>query len=390
MLGASRVGGTFVAVLCVACSPTRNATSSAAPDFVNAAFAVSESSTVSISGNTSDPAHQLAGVRSAALMASGRVVVLPEGVPEAWQFDGNGEFVRSIGRRGEGPGEFRVPKSIHVLRNDDILVYDEGLRRVAQFDSTGSPSRTLDDVAKAVCCFGNGAFLFEPTAPRGFSFVEPDPRDTSSPPIPFGLVQPTDRVIDRTPIVSLPRTKIDFVVISPDLSGWSNYPRPFARRTSVVIAGDEIVYGDAAAFAYSIYSMRGERLRTISVPYEQKPVSKELLSRLRTAFISYGDDRAMEAKHQRIFDATPFPSSEPAYTTILAEEDGTVWVRRYESEFRESDWWVRFDRSGRMTGTLKTPASHDVLRFTRGHVILARDNDSTGLSLLQVRPIRKK
>jgi hypothetical protein len=46
------------------------------------------------------------------------------GVRDVFVFDPLGSFLRSLGRRGQGPGEYSTPVSIDVTRNGDILVAD--------------------------------------------------------------------------------------------------------------------------------------------------------------------------------------------------------------------------------------------------------------------------
>src|SRR5690606_15809533 len=58
-------------------------------------------------------------------------------VPRVLQFDSTGVFLRSIGRGGEGPGEFRFPDAIEIDSLDNLWVWDVGTRRVSIFDVTG-------------------------------------------------------------------------------------------------------------------------------------------------------------------------------------------------------------------------------------------------------------
>lgn len=75
---------------------------------------------------------------------------------EVWVSDGmgarivvlsaTGEFVRSFGRRGEGPGEFSGPRRLATTGNNAVAVFDVGRSSIELFDTQGQfLERTLLD-----------------------------------------------------------------------------------------------------------------------------------------------------------------------------------------------------------------------------------------------------
>jgi hypothetical protein len=53
------------------------------------------------------------------------------------KFDKNGDWVKSWGEPGTGPGQFRTPHAIAIDRNDNVYVGDRGNQRVQIFDTDG-------------------------------------------------------------------------------------------------------------------------------------------------------------------------------------------------------------------------------------------------------------
>jgi streptogramin lyase len=53
------------------------------------------------------------------------------------KYDRNGDWVKSWGAPGTGPGEFRLPHAIAVDRNDNVYVGDRSNRRIQVFDVDG-------------------------------------------------------------------------------------------------------------------------------------------------------------------------------------------------------------------------------------------------------------
>lgn len=54
------------------------------------------------------------------------------------EFDADGRFAGSIGRAGDGPGEFRRPVDMTLLPDGTIVVADAGLLRLSRFDLQGT------------------------------------------------------------------------------------------------------------------------------------------------------------------------------------------------------------------------------------------------------------
>lgn len=78
---------------------------------------------------------QLYQVRAAARLEDGTVAVANGGSAEIRLFDRTGRFIRSIGGRGEGPGEFAFLQRLLVLRGDTILAGNVNM--MARFDRNG-------------------------------------------------------------------------------------------------------------------------------------------------------------------------------------------------------------------------------------------------------------
>lgn len=53
------------------------------------------------------------------------------------KFDSNGDWVKSWGEPGSGPGQFRLPHAIAIDRNDNVYVGDRSNQRVQVFTSDG-------------------------------------------------------------------------------------------------------------------------------------------------------------------------------------------------------------------------------------------------------------
>lgn len=91
-----------------------------------------------------DAAYVFALVGDIAFGPDGSVYVLDAGNAVVRVYDASGRHVRSFGRSGEGPGEFRFPTRL-ALADDELTIFDAPLRRATVFDHTGQllETRTL-------------------------------------------------------------------------------------------------------------------------------------------------------------------------------------------------------------------------------------------------------
>ena len=84
------------------------------------------------------PEQQLYQVQDATVLPDGNLAVLNSGASELRFYSPDGEHVKTVGREGEGPGEFRTPEWLAVVV-DTLMVYDpfQGNGRLSLFEMTG-------------------------------------------------------------------------------------------------------------------------------------------------------------------------------------------------------------------------------------------------------------
>ena len=84
-----------------------------------------------------DERYELAGASSSIRLADGRVVIANSGTSELRFYDGTGRFLKSVGRKGEGPGEFTGSLQMVATSNREFAVFDQSAQRLSVFDTSG-------------------------------------------------------------------------------------------------------------------------------------------------------------------------------------------------------------------------------------------------------------
>jgi len=84
-----------------------------------------------------DRNYMMSDIRDVFRDSYGRIYVADTENNRIKQFNKNGKFIKNIGRRGKGPGEFILPQSINVDNNNDLYVYNGASKMILILNPEG-------------------------------------------------------------------------------------------------------------------------------------------------------------------------------------------------------------------------------------------------------------
>lgn len=84
-----------------------------------------------------DQHYMIGAIDDIAVAPNGTMYVLDRSVPAVRVYDAAGKFVKNIGRRGSGPGEYRYATAIALAKSGNLLLYDQGNARINVYTPTG-------------------------------------------------------------------------------------------------------------------------------------------------------------------------------------------------------------------------------------------------------------
>lgn len=93
-----------------------------------------------LGGETDDEDEFFGVINRITTDAAGNVYILDNQLTEVKIYDAAGNFVRSIGREGEGPGEFRAPVDMFLTVDDKVAVVQVAPGRIVLLTKEGEPA----------------------------------------------------------------------------------------------------------------------------------------------------------------------------------------------------------------------------------------------------------
>lgn len=335
--------------------------------------------TVEILGGRGRPLFNVIGV---VRVDDGRVVVANQSSSELLLFDAAGRFLHSIGREGDGPGEFRDISHLVYCGGDSITVYDRRTLRASvltldgEFAGSFAPPSLVEHGVwpRVIACRPDGATLVV-----GWG---------RSPPSEAGprRSRPIAPVLFLAGVDARPALLGEFpgnewqVWVDAEGTGWRG-AAPFGKRTSIVL-GDSSVYvalGDAHEIVE--HDRAGSVLRRIRWSASAVPVTREDRSAFEAALLD-----SLPAERLRLTKSLirriEYPEHMPSHGEVMIDRSRHLWVEEYRWRDDDPASWLVFGPRGRLLGAVAMPPDLDVRQIGPDFVLGVAKN---GLGVERVR-----
>lgn len=311
--------------------------------------------------------------------AAGNLHVLDPDAAQVVVVDSRGELVRTVGRKGEGPGEFIRPIELGVWRDGRFVVMDPGHQAFQIFGPDGELERFVKTGRAPIFV----RFLATRVDPREDAMIVQGP-----PPNPArrAIAQSVagtgsdDRADDR----GLERLKLrgDVMAVEPVLRAWriprddDEWPGPeelrdaspadLARMASEiegrrryldpdllwdVLPDGTIAYSDSSAYVIRLVAADGPVIEVLRRPLSPEPVTQGIRSaliaeeiRIERQYIAAIAAEGGQVPIQEMFNESRrqienggFFAEVPVVRGVRATWEGGLWVQRRGSEPWDSE-----------------------------------------------------
>lgn len=338
------------------------ADSAAGEDDVPIAWTVAPNPVLRIGATDADA---LVSVTGAVSLADDGVAIADAGAHRIDVFDRRGRRVRTLGRQGQGPGEFAFPGWIG-LRGDTLRVWDVGQGRLTLFDTAGGLIRTeppvtdLGTFPRVVGQFGDGSLLLagaDREAWRMGAF-----RDS----LLLVRVRPGEPGRD-----TLGRVAGDeqFGSRSQDGRVTESNTLPFGRRTLLAVHAEAVYVGtgDTPRILRTADGVRWNTAATVDLPRER--VTRRDIDDYWARLVTRGAGAETAARRP---DGIAYPAVHPPYVDLLIAPGGDLWVclPSRPAAWGQGSRWLVFRPDGALRGTVAVPGRSRILQVGPGWILV--------------------
>jgi hypothetical protein len=324
---------------------------------------------IRIASNDSVPGMLLTGIERLAVLPDGRIVTTHPREAAVRVFDPSGRLIRIVGRRGDGPGEFRSIRQVGYV-GDKIWVEDQGWYQL--FDA-----RTYEPAGRVARGPTSGAFMGLTSDSTSFHYTTRDdsarvsiydrsgqgrtPIDVTMRQaghrfeVPWAEISPagflTGRTVSRT--VYSPLRTATWLELAP------------GGREVIVLEPSELWKGPPGQFTIRRIETATGRITapvTVSLPARRVTAREadSLIRRFAPPVRAPRDARGAEEYRAK----AKVPAIYPAFMSFTPSADGVLWL----TEYAMPDTRLVVDLTGKPLMRVRLPQGLRVMAASRTHV----------------------
>lgn len=330
--------------------------------------------------DTSEPAALLAGVGNAIIDQGEHLAIVDGGSSSIRLFDARGRFVRSVGRDGSGPGEFRLPTWIGGCWGGGYAAWDFG-RKVVYYDSLWNyrdevPIPAAVTSARPLACLTGGVIVATVETggrvPEGGGLVR----------LPTSVlrIRPREGRVDT--IATFAGTEYFFSRRSPTF-----LDVPLGRATRVAVRLQDVVVASTDSTTLHVLSLNGAPVTQWPLGLTRRHAS---LDDQRRAF----EERleALQLLRTRrmlrpLLEELPRVDQFPYFETLVTDDSARIWIKTYDGAGTPWRLWQVVGDRGGVRATVRLPAKAQVTTIAQG-CIVAIERDSVGTERVRVYGMR--
>ena len=306
-------------------------------------------------GRGTDEQTQFMELQSVQADSDGRIYALDPKAYAVKVFDADGRFIRSFGKRGQGPGEFTAPGRVVLTPSGEVAVSDIDNRRICFFTREGELKRELSTASWNFLLFRVNA--------RGDIFADvvsiKEPGTMSFELLKFGPVLSSPTVLASEPFPVLP-----------------NHVNPFRPRfLHGLTRNGGLAWAVSSRYEITVLDPDGKpRLKVYKEPEPNPLTNRDRKALLREEFGDKGPPAGV---------TMDFPSSFPPLYSLIVTDADQIIVR---TNVRNAQGWIIhevFDPEGRFVSRFSLGQEEYVMMVAEGKAYTMVSEDGDGIPLVK-------
>ena len=256
-------------------------------------------------------------------------------------FDKSGEHINTIGRKGQGPGEFQRPSQIYLTPQNEILVNDPGARQIHFFSPDGTFKRSVSQT--------NMTFFNNPKVDQK------------------GQIVANYMIMDKKVIYVLKkfdsRLKEVMKIFSTDILKFPNLNPFFPKASWEITQEGNVIWGFPEKYEFNIINSEGILIKKIIKDYNPIKITQEDKDSLIKK--QFGGYDKVSPGVKIVWD-----DYYNAYRDFTIDDEDRIFVRTYEKILNGNGFYYDvFDSKGRYIAKIPLKIQPQIWKKNRLYTI---------------------
>ena len=254
---------------------------------------------------------------------AGNIYILDKKAANIKIFNKDGNFLKIIGRRGEGPGEFAAPENGALSPNNELYIYDSGRKTIHVFSIDG---KFKTQIPFTMPWFEGPKFTSKGEIIASHGVMAENPKFVLK---KFNNEMESVFTYTSIPMLKFPKVNIFVYTFNIDLR-WEVGPK------------SEIVWGVMTSPKYDLYvhDEDGKYIKKITKEFTPTELTKVEYKRLMKKWFG-------KVPTTKQFDLI-IPKNYPPFQGFILDEEGRIFVHRFvEVEKSKKHYFDVFDDEGK-------------------------------------------
>ncbi len=335
-----------------------------------ATWVVDRAPILDVTGSTKDGTVVFGYAAGGTRLSDGGLLIADRAENSIRVFDASGKLLRTVGRAGDGPGEFQAIAWAGRCGPDSLLVWDLRRRQASMIGSSGAVARQFTipngDTAQApfqFSCSSRGSMVYR-SQPRPVRGAPPDPQNPSIMGVSSAAYRAGRDGSIAQRLGDIPSGEV-FVTTSPN-GGRGAAPRPLGRNASVGALDDVVVIGSADSAFVTVVRADGRSSRH-TLPITLRAPTKEEFDEAVNATASMVPAQMRQAMMQQLAGA-PMPERLPAISALIPDTEGLMWIQTTPPGGKAVDFLV-MNSAGSVVARAQLPLGMTVFEIGKDYVL---------------------
>jgi hypothetical protein len=270
-------------------------------------------------------------------------------------FDSDGKYLRTIGRKGQGPGEMQMPSYVQITSNNEVLVQDYMAQRLSFFSVNGKYLRQIS------------------TAKTRTPFI-PIKMDSQGNLIVFAASAPPP-VGGKELRIYDPNLELLMIIAKEERGTRGIFDIGKSSLYCDVSPSNNIVWGDSKEYVLQILNQRGDLIKKIIKEYNPIEITAEDKEKYEKQYAG-PVKRGMRLNFRGHF---------PAFSEISVDDEERIFVKTYERvECREDLFYFDvFEAEGKYIAKVPIQANLNRDSIWKNNKLYTIEEDEEGFQVVK-------